>query len=423
MNNQNILFVGLGKLGLSLAAILSKKHNVLGYDIDTKLIDSLRNKNFFDLEKDVKEFLSNNTLKIHFTNTLDFKKLNKLKSIFILIPTNSSPEGEYSYKNLLKLINEILNKLNLNKKLVKKKIIINICSTLQPGTYTRFLKPLEKKYKYISFTYVPEFVACGTTIKDFLYPDQLVVGSNDTYAGNFILKQYLKVINAHTVNRLSVEGCEMVKLCTNSFVCNKISFANLISEICYNYNIKDSAEVLRSIGIDSRIGNKFFKSGPPFGGLCFPKDVKAFKKLCQKSNVNSRLASSIEEINENKYIFLIKRINAILKKNNLKNIGFIGYTFKEDTKVSDGSQYEKIMLGLKIPKIYIYDENINFLSIQNKLVPEKSLANLLKNSKHIFIFHNKKTYYDLAKKHKKNIFYSVWSSSKEGIFDLNKNFI
>ena len=80
MNNQNILFVGLGKLGLSLAAILSKKHNVLGYDIDTKLIDSLRNKNFFDLEKDVKEFLSNNTLKIHFTNTLDFKKLNKLKN-------------------------------------------------------------------------------------------------------------------------------------------------------------------------------------------------------------------------------------------------------------------------------------------------------------------------------------------------------
>ena len=99
--------------------------------------------------------------------------------------------------------------------------------------------------------------------------------------------------------------------------------------------------------IDSRIGNKFFKAGPPFGGLCFPKDVRAFKNLCKKSNVNSSLINSVEKINLDKEDFLVKNINLIIKKYKLNRIGIIGYTFKEDTKVAEESQYEKIMKKIK----------------------------------------------------------------------------
>lgn len=421
MYDKNILFVGLGKLGLSLAAILSQKHRVIGYDINSKLVDDLKSKNFSYIENDVREFLKKKKLNLNFIKELNFSKLDKLQSIFILIPTNSSIHGEYSYKNLLFLVKEIIKKIKHNKKLVKKKLLINICSTLQPGTYKSYLKPLEKKYNFLNFTYVPEFVACGTTINDFLYPDQLVIGANNKVAQNTILEQYSKVIKTKNINKISIEGCEMVKLCSNSFICNKISFANLISEICFKKKIPDTNLVLKSIGTDSRIGNKFFKAGPPFGGLCFPKDVRAFKNLCQKSNVNYTLMNSVEQINESKKKFIINKINLIIRKNKLKSIGVIGFTFKEDTKVTDESQYEKIMNNLKIKKINVFDENIKYLKINKNFTKEISLTNLLKKNKVIIIFHNKKKYLNLAKKFKKNIFYNVWSKSDDYVKDLNLN--
>jgi len=420
MYDKNILFVGLGKLGLSLAAILSQKHRVIGYDINSKLVDDLKLKNFSSIENDVREFLKKKKLNLNFIKELNFSKLDKLQSIFILIPTNSSIHGEYSYKNLLFLVKEIIKKIKHNKKLVKKKLLINICSTLQPGTYKSYLKPLEKKYNFLNFTYVPEFVACGTTINDFLYPDQLVIGANNKVAQKKILEQYSKVIKTKNINKISIEGCEMVKLCSNSFICNKISFANLISEICFKNKIPDTNLVLKSIGTDSRIGNKFFKAGPPFGGLCFPKDVRAFKNLCQKSNVNYTLMNSVEQINESKKKFIINKINLIIRKNKLKSIGVIGFTFKEDTKVTDESQYEKIMNKLKIKKINVFDENIKYLKINKKFTKEISLTNLLKKNKVIIIFHNKKKYLNLAKK-SKNKFYNVWSKSDDHVKDLNLN--
>jgi UDPglucose 6-dehydrogenase len=420
MYDKNILFVGLGKLGLSLAAILSQKHRVIGYDINSKLVDDLKLKNYSSIENDVREFLKRKKLNLNFIKELNFRKLDKLQSIFILIPTNSSIHGEYSYKNLLFLVKEIIKKIKHNKKLVKKKLLINICSTLQPGTYKSYLKPLEKKYNFLNFTYVPEFVACGTTINDFLYPDQLVIGANNKVAQKKILEQYSKVIKTKNINKISIEGCEMVKLCSNSFICNKISFANLISEICFKNKIPDTNLVLKSIGTDSRIGNKFFKAGPPFGGLCFPKDVRAFKNLCQKSYVNYSLMNSVEQINESKKKFIIKKINLIIRKNKLKSIGVIGFTFKEDTKVTDESQYEKIMNKLKIKKINVFDENIKYLKINKKFTKEISLTNLLKKNKVIIIFHNKKKYLNLAKK-SKNKFYNVWSKSDDYVKDLNLN--
>jgi UDP-N-acetyl-D-mannosaminuronate dehydrogenase len=142
MDNTKILFVGLGKLGLSLAAILAQKNNVIGYDINSKLVDDLDSGNFSYVENDVKNFLSKNQINLKFKKELDLSKLNKLEIIFILIPTNTSINGEYSYKNLLDLIKNILNKIKLNKKLIRKKLLINICSTLQPGTYKKYLKPL-----------------------------------------------------------------------------------------------------------------------------------------------------------------------------------------------------------------------------------------------------------------------------------------
>jgi len=147
--------------------------------------------------------------------------------------------------------------------------------------------------------------------------------------------------------------------------------------------------------------------------------VRAFKKLCLKSNVNHSLIRSVEQINTNKKKFLIKNINSIVKKHKVKNIGVIGYTFKENTKVSDESQYEKIIQKLKVPVVNIYDENINFLKINNKYNKVENIYNLLRNNKIIIIFHNKKKYFDLPKKFKKNVFYSVWSNTKKGIKDLN----
>lgn len=419
MRDEKILFIGLGKLGLSLAAILAQKHNVLGYDANSKLIDNLNSRNYTNLEKDVKKFLVTNKINLKYTKKIDFHDLNKLETIFILIPTNASINGEYSYKNLLTLIKIIIKKVKLNKNLIKKTLVINICSTLQPGTYRKYLKPVEKKNNFVNFTYVPEFVACGTTIDDFLNPDQLVIGFNNNRAGSKILAQYLKVINTKNISKISIEGAEMVKLSSNSYICNKISFANLISQICFINKIKDTHQVLKSIGFDSRIGNKFFKSGPPFGGLCFPKDVRAFKNLCQKSKVNFSLMDAVEKINTSKKNFLIKNINLIIKKYKINNIGIIGYTFKENTKVSEESQYEKIICKLDVKKIDIYDENIDFLNINKKFNKVNSITNLLIKNKFIIIFHNKKKYFELQKKFKKNIFYSIWSNSEKNIKDLN----
>lgn len=422
MDKEKIIFVGLGKLGLSLAYILSTKFSVLGYDKNTAHVNNLKSNNYSSIENDVKKFvLKKKKLKIKFTHDLKKNDFNKIKSVFILIATNSSIYGNYDSKNLLILINSLIKKINKNVEASNKKILINICSTLQPGTYNKFLKPIENRNKNIRFTYVPEFVACGDTIEGFLNPDQLVVGANDKASKKKIINIYKKIIPKKKINNLTIEGAEMVKLSTNAYICNKISFANLIGEICEINKIKDIHEVLKTIGSDTRIGNKFFKSGPPFGGLCFPKDVRAFQNLCNQSKVNSQLIKSVETINLRKEQFLVKQLNTLIKKKNLKKIGIIGYTFKENTKVTLESQYEKILNKLNIKKIYVFDENIKFISIGKNFEKCLKLSSLIKKCNHIILFHKNKKYEKIALKNSKKNFFSVWETQAKNIIDLNSS--
>ena len=403
---KKIFFIGLGKLGLSLAALLSKKNRVVGYDYNKKHIYNLKKNNFSNLEKDISSFLKKNN-SISYTDNLSEINKQQFDFIYILIPTNQSISGNYDSSNLVKLI---LNVIKINK--IKKDISIVICSTLQPGTYNKSLKRIESLYS-INFFYCPEFVALGDTINGFINPDILLIGGQDKRKIDSLEKIHTSFSIPKNISKLTFQGAELVKLAVNSYVCTKISFANLISQICDKNKIPNSTDVVKSIGFDSRIGNKFFKSGPPFGGLCFPKDVEAFFNLCSGVGININLIKGTKEINQDQKKLFLNKLKKFIKENNVKKLGVIGLSFKEDTMTLEESQYVEVLNYIKNVDFEIYDLSKNIQSLF-KFCKVKKLNDVIEDNDYLLVNHTKPNFINIINKSKSKIIFSPWK------IDLNK---
>ena len=397
---KKIFFIGLGKLGLSLATLLSKNNYVLGYDHNKSHIENLINKNYQHLENDLKKEIKKKN-NLSFTNDLGSFNEKKFDYIYILIPTNQSIHGSYDSTNLINLINNLVSLIKINQKLN-----IVICSTLQPGTYRKYLIDISVKFG-INFVYCPEFVALGNTIKGFSKPDILMIGGENKKELSKIEKIHKSFSSPSNISKLSFEGAEIVKLAVNSYVCTKISFANLISQICDSNKIDKSSEIVKTIGYDSRIGNKFFKSGPPFGGLCFPKDVEAFYNLCSSSNRNFEMIKNVQNINYDQRNLFLKNLKLFIKNYQIKNLGVLGLSFKEDTMTLNESQYLDILKRIRGVKFNIFDFSPN-VSNEINCIYSNSFEKVIKNNKYLLVNHTSKNIIRKINQSNKKIIFSPW---------------
>ena len=214
----------------------------------------------------------------------------------------------------------------------KKKKIIVTKSTVPVGTGDEIEKIIKKKRKLFSIISNPEFLREGEAIRDFRYPDRIVIGSNNKNEFKLMKKLYTPLINKganfFTTTR---RGAELIKYASNAFLATKITFINEIANLCEQSGI-NVEDVALGIGSDTRIGGRFLRAGPAYGGSCFPKDTKGLVAAAEKYKTNLSIVKSVIKSNQQRVDLLIKRIHKILGTNlKDKRIGVLGVTFKPNT--------------------------------------------------------------------------------------------
>ena len=293
--------------------------------------------------------------------------VNKTNITFLVLPTPSQKDGSFSNQYILNVLNKIGRSLK-NKR--NKKHLINVTSTLSPYSCEKILIPALEKYnlkneKDFLLSYNPHFIAQGTTINNLNNPDMLLIGTNSTKAKKILVNIYKKIYKRKNVfKNLNLLESEIAKLSVNTFITNKISFANYISELSENSKYADASKILNVIGQDRRIGHSYMKVGTRFSGPCFPRDNKALANFAIKIGIKNDLPSVIDKINNRQTLRLINIIKFLKRKFKKRiNIAVLGLSYKKDTNIIDDSQSHDLINKLSsrkigIKNIFVFDRFI-----------------------------------------------------------------
>jgi len=289
---ENITVIGIGKLGLGFALLLEKaQYNVLGIDISPSYVDQLNEKTATFVEPHYDELLQTTT---HFKATTDLQAgLDHSDLIFILVQTpNGGGQKFYDHSILSSLLEKINHKKPQNKHFI-------IGCTVMPHYIDQIASPLLEQCPNCSINYNPEFVAQGEIVKGFENPDMILVGTRVPSILNPLMTEiYTRMTHTQPIfSFMTPLEAEIVKISLNGFITTKISFANMISDLCDEAGANKQT-VLNAIGADSRIGRKYFQPGLSFGGPCFPRDTRALKQLMDQHNVPSTLLQATTEYNQ-----------------------------------------------------------------------------------------------------------------------------
>ena len=325
---MKICIIGSGYVGLVSGACFSDLGNtVTCVDINKVIVEKL-NKGIIPIyEPGLQELVERNLKKKRLLFSTDISSsIKKSDIIFICVGTptkNNKADLKYVY-NVVKSI-----KSNLNK----YKIIVTK-STVPVTTGDKIENILNSKKNKNKFDVVsnPEFLREGEAIRDFQYPDRLVIGTNSKKANKTMKNLYLPLIKkgSRYVNT-SRRSAELIKYASNAFLATKITFINEIANLCEKSQI-DVQDVATGMGLDDRIGSRFLRAGPAYGGSCFPKDTRALVSTGQIFKTNLSVVKSVINSNEKRNKILLDRIKLIMKnKIKNKNISFLGVTFKSGT--------------------------------------------------------------------------------------------
>jgi UDPglucose 6-dehydrogenase len=336
MNKKNISIIGVGKLGLCLGLNLeNSNYNVLGCDIDINYISELRNKRFISDEPNVSNLLIKSK-NIKFTTSVT-EAINYSNVIFVMVATPSTENGKYNHTQIENVVSQI-ESIGYQ---IDRKILIIGCTTF-PG----YLETIREKLENLNYSlvYNPEFIAQGNIIHGQLYPDMVLIGESDTISGNIVEDIHKNMcLNKPVINRMSLTEAELTKLSINCFITTKISFANMIGDLCNKLKVSHQ-NVLNSVGSDTRIGNKYLNWGYGFGGPCFPRDNRALGILCLENNINPKIPIASDEYNhlhtnyQTEYIYLNE-----VKDN---KITLYGVSYKKGSILIEESQQLKIAENL-----------------------------------------------------------------------------
>ena len=327
---MKLCMIGSGYVGLVSGACFSDLGNdVICVDNDTKKIDNLKKGIIPIYEPGLEELVIRNTKQNRLTFSSNLKEsVKKSDIIFICVGTPTKKNGSladlsYVY-NAAKDISLSINKF---------KIIITK-STVPVTTGDLIENLISKKVNKNLFCVAsnPEFLREGEAIRDFTYPDRIVIGT-DNKRTNKVLKELYSPLISKGAQYIQTarRSAELIKYASNAFLATKITFINEIANLCEKINV-NVEDVAIAMGLDKRIGRRFLIAGPAYGGSCFPKDTKAIVATANKYKTNLSVIKSVIKSNENRNKFLINRVNLILK-NKIKNkkITFLGVTFKANT--------------------------------------------------------------------------------------------
>ena len=327
---MKLCMIGTGYVGLVSGVCFSDLGNdVICVDKDLNKIENLKNGIIPIYEPGLEELViknyKNNRLKFS-TNLKD--SISKSDVIFICVGTPTKKNGNNAD------LSQVYNVANEISEFIKKFKIIITKSTVPVTTGDELEKIISKKVSKKLFSVVsnPEFLREGEAIRDFYKPDRIIIGTHNKKTNNVLKNLYAPLTSrgAKYINT-SRRAAELIKYSSNAFLATKITFINEMANLCekINVNIED---ISIGIGLDKRIGSRFLRAGPAYGGSCFPKDTKAIIATADKFKTNLTVIKSVIKSNENRSSLMLKRVFDILK-NKVKNksICFLGVTFKANT--------------------------------------------------------------------------------------------
>ena len=353
---MKLCMIGTGYVGLVSGVCFSDLGNeVICVDRDQDKINKLKQGIIPIYEPGLEELVLKNykNKRLKFSTDLS-SSIKKSDIVFICVGTPTKKKGSGAdLSQIFSAAKEISKSIN------KFKIIITK-STVPVTTGDEIEKILSKNVNKNKFSVVsnPEFLREGEAIRDFIYPDRVVIGTNDKKSATKLRNLYSPLISKGakfiSTNR---RAAELIKYASNAFLATKITFINEIANLCEKAQI-DVEDISIGIGLDKRIGSRFLRSGPAYGGSCFPKDTKAIVTTADKFKVNLSVIKSVIKSNSLRSKLLLKKINQILNnKVRNKKICFLGVTFKANTDdMRDSSSLEMIpFLSKKGAKIKYYD--------------------------------------------------------------------
>ena len=327
---MKLCMIGTGYVGLVSGVCFSDVGNkVYCVDKDQNKINYLKKGNIPIYEPGLEELLKKNLKQNRLIFTSNLKKaVLDSNIVFICVGT---PTKKNSNSADLKNVFEVARQL---KKYITKYKIIITKSTVPVTTGDQIEKILknQKNKKLFDVVSNPEFLREGEAIRDFIYPDRVIIGTDSKKANKIMKSLYMPIIkkNSRYFNT-SRRGAELIKYASNAFLATKISFINEIANLCEKTGV-DIKDISLGMGSDQRIGDRFLRAGPAYGGSCFPKDTRALIDTGNKFKIDLSIVKSVVNSNEKRKILLTKKISTLLNNNlNNKIVTFLGVTFKPNT--------------------------------------------------------------------------------------------
>jgi len=338
---MNICVIGTGYVGLVTGVVFSDLGNeVVCVDSDANKIARLRQGIPTIYEPGLKEVLQRNIEdeRLSFTSSLG-EAVGTAEIIFICVGTPQKENGETNLSYVESAAREIAENIQGYKIIVNK-------STVPVGTGDLVRKIIEKNRKNdVTFDVVsnPEFLREGSAIADSRAPDRIVIGVPNKKVATKFLELYSPMERPMIVT--DVHSAEIIKYASNAFLATKISFINMIADLCEKSgaNITD---VAKGMGFDSRIGRAFLNAGLGYGGSCFPKDIQSLVHTAGKFGLPVGLLDNVIQINNRRVPHFVDRIEHRFKDLRGKVLGVLGLAFKPDTDDLRDAKSMAIIRGL-----------------------------------------------------------------------------
>lgn len=318
--------IGSGYVGLVTGACLAQVgHSVICVDNNIEKVHQLQSGKIPIYEPGLEELILLNvsTGRLRFTDSIDDAVANS-EVLFICVSSPPLEDGSVDLSYVEKVSREIAHLLTDYRVIVDK-------STVPVKTGEKVAEIIHRyNHTKAPFDVVsnPEFLREGTAVSDFMKPDRIVIGVNSPRAEE-MMKSVYEPFKAPLLIT-DVNSAELIKHASNSFLALKISYINVIANIC-EASGADVTQVAEGMGMDHRIGRGFLNAGIGYGGSCFPKDVSAFIKIAEELGVDFDLLKEVEKINASQWQRLLKKVRKALWVLKEKKIGQLGLAFKKNT--------------------------------------------------------------------------------------------
>lgn len=337
--------VGCGYVGLVTGACLAEAgHEVVCTDIDRDRIAKLQAGGVPIYEEHLEQILDSARKAAHISYTADAgEAIRAGEAIFICVGTPPKESGEADLSAIDHVARQIAAEAQTPKLVIEKSTVPARTGIELSRALSAYSRNSNMKFRVASN---PEFLREGTAVGDFFHPDRVVVGVEDSSSAGTLREIYRPILDrtfrcpVHNGTCppgpkaeflvTTISSAELIKHASNSFLALKISYANVIADLCEKIGA-NVEEVTHAMGLDPRIGGQFLKAGLGYGGFCFPKDLQAFIHLATKVGVAFDILKAAERVNKQRIDQFFEKIHKALWVINRKRVAVLGLAFKANT--------------------------------------------------------------------------------------------